>query len=323
MDPKVVSKGYISLDDSDDEFIKPLPKPLPSRTQPILLDDDDDVYVVPQKPKPTDVDPELSDEEFPELVLAARERERLKVLEREKASKDLADKNRTSNSLEDDIFQTETETSTVNADPIIEVLITSELAGTKPLLARRKVSQRLDAVRLAWCDHQASGGQSLGPDFKDSIFLSWKGKRIYDATTCKSFKLSFDGSGQISSQSEGVNSGRVHLEAWTDDTYRQYQERQAIKQQRELNGLEEEEVVVEEKVKKIKLFLKSRELGECRVSVKPTTKIEQLISKFREEKGVSDGQEVSIHLDGDQLEPESTVEEAELEDKDSVEVHIK
>jgi len=323
---ELAAKGYISLSDSESDHIKPLP----ARTQPIILDDGD-IYSIPQnpkvnpKPKPMEPDLEFSDEEFPELLQQARERERLKALAREKASKSFEEQNHTSNELDDDddIFQTEN--SMAHADPIIQVLVTSQIDGTKPLLVKRKLSQRLKEVRLAWCDHQANEGQPMGSEVKDSIFLTWRGKRLYDVTTCKSLDLNIDSLGKLSSQGEGVdNNGRVHLESWTEEVFKAYQKKLAARLQSEQNGVDEEEVVEKQVVvQKTRLFLRSRELGEYKLMVKPTTPIEKLITAFRENKGVSDNQEVSLHVDGEKLDPAWKIEDTELEDKDVVEVHIK
>ncbi|TVY49010.1 hypothetical protein LOCC1_G000777 [Lachnellula occidentalis] len=318
---KPVTKGYISLSESDDEDVKPVH----ARNEPIVLDDDD-IYSIPQKPKPpVELDPELSDEEFPELLQQARERERLKILEREKESKSFEEQNHTSNELDDDIFQTETSKAVV--DPIIEVLVTSKIDGTKPLLVKRKVSQRLLEVRLAWCDHQTNEGQRMASEIKDSIFLTWKEKRLYDVTNCKSLNLKIDSSGKISSQSDGVDgNGRVHLEAWTEDIFKAYQKKQAARLQREQDGVDEDpEKVIEEEivVKKIRLILKSRELGETKMAVKPTTLIQKLINAFRQDKKVAEDQEISLQVDGEKLDPEEKIEDTELEDMEVVEVHIR
>jgi len=305
------------LTESDDD------DPNPVKIQPIALDNDDDIYCVPQpKPrKPVEPDPELSDEEFPELVQMAKERERLKTLQREKASKSFAEQNHAADGLDDDIF--DTESSVATADPILEVLISSEIDGTKPLLVKRKLTQSLKEVRLAWCDKQSNGGQPMASNIKNSIFLTWKGKRIYDVHTCQTFNLNFDSTGKP--LGEGVDSnGRVHLEAWTEDLYKAYQKTQAAKSQREQDGGEEEEAVVEEvEVKKIKLFLKSRDYGEVRRSVKPSTVVQKLVDAFRQEKKIPENKEISLHVDGDKLDPEDKIEDTELEDRDAVEVHIR
>ncbi|TVY23508.1 hypothetical protein LHYA1_G007313 [Lachnellula hyalina] len=317
---KPETKGYISLSESDDEDVKPID----ARNKPIILDDDD-IYSVPQKPTlSVDLDPELSDEEFPELLQQARERERLKVLAREKESKFFEEQNHTSNELDDDIFQAESSKAVV--DPIIEILVSSQIDGTRPLLVKRKVSQRLRELRLAWCDYQTNDGQKMASEIQDSIFLTWKGKRLYDVTNCKSLNLNIDSSGKISSQGEGVDNGRVHLEAWTEDIFKAYQKKQAAKLQREQDGLgEDEEEVIEEQVvvKRMRLILKSRELGETKMTVKPTTLIQKLINAFRQDKEVAEDQEVSLQVDGEKLDPEEKIEDTELENMDVVEVHIR
>lgn len=318
---KPETKGYISLSESDDEDVKPVR----SRNEPIVLDDDD-IYSIPQKPKPkpVELDPELSDEEFPELLQQARERERLKALAREKQSKSMEEQNHTSNDLDDDIFETESSTAVV--DPIIEVLVTSKIDGTKPLLVKRKVSQRLREVRMAWCDHQTNDRQPMASEIKDSIFLTWNEKRLYDVTSCKSLNLNIDSSGKRSSQGEGVDGiGRVHLEAWTEDSFKAHQKKEAARLQREQDGVDEdeEEVIEEQVVKKIRLILKSRELGESKMTVKPTTLIQKLINAFRQDKKVAEHQEISLQVDGEKLDPEEKIEDTELEDMEVVEVHIR
>ncbi|TVY20397.1 hypothetical protein LARI1_G000924 [Lachnellula arida] len=318
---KPETKGYISLSESDDEDVKPVR----ARNEPIVLDDDD-IYSIPQKPKPkpVELDPELSDEEFPELLQQARERERLKALAREKESKSFKEQNHTSNDLDDDIFQTESSKAVV--DPIIEVLVTSKIDDTKPLLVKRKVSQRLKEVKTAWCDHQTNDGQPMASEIKDSIFLTWNGKRLYDVTSCKSLNLNIDSSGKISSQGEGVDfNGRVHLEAWTEDSFKAHQNKEAARLQREQDGADEdeEEVIEEQVVKKIRLILKSRELGESKMTVKPTTLIQKLINAFRQDKKVAEHQEISLQVDGEKLDPEEKIEDTELEDMEVVEVHIR
>lgn len=301
-----VKKTYISLSESEEEEAKPLTAP----AQPIVLDDDV-IISEPHKPRPVEIEHDASDEEFPELVHQARERERLKVLQRQNASKSLEERNHTS-SIDDDIFQTGS--AIANIDPIVELLITSQIEGMKPLMIKRKLSQRFKEVRLAWCDSQ----EAMPSHVKDSIFLSWRGKRLYDVTTCKSFNLDIDSQGKISSQGDGVDThGRIHLEAWTEQVFNAYLKR-------EQDGGQEVEVV-EEKVaiQKTRIILKSREVGEFKLYVKPSTMIRKVLDAFRQNKELSEKQEVSLHFDGDVLEPDSRIGDYELEDMDTVEVHVR
>ncbi|TVY71260.1 DNA repair protein rad60 [Lachnellula suecica] len=312
---KAITNAYITLSDSDEEDIKPLP----ARTQPIMLDDDD-IYSIPEKPKrkPVVVDADLSDEEFPELVQQARERELLHKLQREKASKSFTEQN---HSTDDDVF--ETESSIANTDPVVEILISSQINGSKPVLAKRKLSQRLKEVKMAWSDHQRIDGKPMAPEVKDSIFLTWKLKRLYDVSTCKSLGLSVDSSGNIASQGDGVdNNGRVHLEAWDEETFQAYQNQLAAELKREQDGINGKQEAAE-RVAKIKLTLKSRELGDFRITTTASHPVQRLITAFRQEKKVSEDKEISLHVDGDKLDPEDKIEDTELEDMDAVEVHIR
>jgi hypothetical protein len=51
--------------------------------------------------------------------------------------------------------------------------------------------------------------------------------------------------------------------------------------------------------------------------------VQKLIDAFRQEKKIPDDKEISVHVDGDKLDPEDKIEDTELEDRDAVEVHIR
>jgi hypothetical protein len=271
-------------------------------------------------------DLEISDEEFPELVQQARERERLKA-QRLNAAKSFGEPNRTPDGAGmpvDDIFGTGS-TSVSDLDPIIDILITSEMEGMKPLMVKRRLSQRLKEVRLSWCDKQMINGAPMGPDIKNTIFLTWRYKEVFDSTTCESLGLKLDGNGKIYSCTNGVNcEGRVHLEAWTRDSFQAYQKKITARQNKEQYQSESDEVPEQsEDVQKIRLVLKAKDLEAFKLVVKPTTSIGKMIVAFRKAKNVPGDKEISLHLDGDELDAESTAAGNEFEDMDSIEVHIR
>jgi hypothetical protein len=68
--------------------------------------------------------------------------------------------------------------------------------------------------------------------------------------------------------------------------------------------------------------MKSREHSDYKLMVKPHTTIQKIIEAFRSAKDIPDDKEISLHFDGDKLDPEERVEDTELGDMDSVEVHI-
>ena len=331
-------EGCITLSDSEEEDSKtavlPVRKP---EVQPISLDDDDDdagdkAYHNPTKltPLPVDDDLQVSDEEFPELVQKARERERQKEEQRLRAAKDFREQNhaRDTAPMKDDIFGADnplTSASLLNSDPIIEILITSHMDGTKPLIVKRRLTQNLREARLGWCDRQTIDGAPMSLETKESIFLTWKNRRLYDWTTCRALGLKVSGTGGLKTSDPDVNNeGRVHLEAWTEDAFETYQKRCAAKQKNEQGQPGGDESSDQEvTAKKIRLIMKTREFEPFKIMAKPNTTVERLITAFCQGRNVPDGKEVTLHVDGDMLEPTSTVGDADLEDMNVVEVHIR
>ena len=313
---EMASKVYISLSDSDSEGGANTRKSKSTLVKPIFLEEDDDLPS-PKRPRPPpeDDDLQMSDEEFPELVAQARERERKKALERLNANKSFEAQNHRAQG--DDIFQEGSSLSS-DADPTIELLITSEMEGTNPLKVRRKLSQRLKEVRLNWCDKQ--GPHAITPAIKETVFFTWKRIRLYDLTTCMSLGFS---NANLRRDGEGFDpDGRVHLEAWTEALFNEHERKRiARERQGEDGGIDEPED--EDRAPKIKLILKARDLEPLKIVVKPTTLVARLISAFRQKHEIPETTEVILRFDGDKLEPESQMEETELGNMDTVEVHIR
>lgn len=318
------------LSDSEDEAPKRATLPVRKPTnQTVTLVDSDDEILRPLEPLKTIVvedENQFSDEEYPELVAAAKERARLKAEEASRKKKAFGEKNHTSQDSAaqglDDIF--ETGSGPVDQDPKIEILITSKMEGTEPLKVMRRLSQKLQEVRLAWCDRQTIDGQPAGPQFKELLFLTYKGIRVFDFTTIAGLGFKVDSLGHLISGRDGVDSdGKIHLEAWTPDAFDVYKKRESAKKQQEL-GLDDD-VVEEPKeppAKKIKLILKSKDLPEYKLQVKPTTTIERIIEAFRVTNDLPEEKVITLHFDGEKLEDSDEVGGTELDDMDTVEVHI-
>ncbi|KUJ22413.1 uncharacterized protein LY89DRAFT_714220 [Mollisia scopiformis] len=324
-----VSTGCITLSDSEDE--SPKRAVLPVRRQPVNLDDsdDDDLPQPPRTTKPIVVDDDpLSDEEYPELVAAAKERARLKAEEASKSLKVFGERNHapTQSRVDelDDIF--EIGSGPANLDPSVEIFITSMMEGTTPLRVKRKISQKLEDVRFAWCDRQTIDGEPMGPGFRDIVFLTWKSIRVFDYTTCTGLGLKVDALGNLVSSGNGMDSdGRIHLEAWTPDAFDVYQKRQAAKKQKELGltDVDEIEEQAQAKANKTKLIFKSKDLPDYKLMVKSSTPIERMVEAFRGAYNIPDEKTVTLYFDGDKLEPSDTVGDTDLGDMDTVEVHVR
>ncbi|CZR50734.1 uncharacterized protein PAC_00608 [Phialocephala subalpina] len=318
------STGCITLSDSEDD--KPTMK-LPVRRSPkkqlVTLIDSDDDFPSPKKPivEPAVVEEDLfSDEEFPELVKAAKERAMKKAEEAARSAKAFGEQNHASNDAEDDIF----ETGSANSDPPVEILISSQMADTIPIRVRRKISQKLAEVRFAWCDRQVFNGEPMSSDMKKEVFLTYKHHTLYDFSTLQGLGLKVDEHGNLVSSTDSISSdGRVHLEAWTKQAYETYQKREAARKQKEEGHSDEPAEQKEPPIKKTKLVLRSKNLPDFKLVVKPSTTVERIADAFRNANDIPDENSVTLHLDGDELDPSDTAEDLDLEDMDALEVHIK
>ena len=265
----------------------------------------------------------MSDEEFPELVREARERAQRKEIERLQGGRSVESKNNDMNGSNspdyavDDVFQ---ERPSGLEDPYVEIFVSSVIEGTNPLIVRRKLSQKLKEVRLVWCDKQSISGQPFPGDIKNSIFLTWRGKKLFDMTSCKSLGLKLDGSGQVYSDGDGILDGKVHFEAWTQDLFEQNQRRLEAKRY----GSEyEPEEVQQDAVEEIRVTLVAKGRKELKLKVRPSTQIQKFITAFRQTEDIPENKVITLHFDGEELDPESTVGDTEIENRDSVEVHIR
>lgn len=203
--------------------------PKPSPCNIIDLEDEDDpceeeqeqemvdvVAVKQSDPPPEDDDFPPSDDEFADLARRARETARTKRLELDVLN---PTPNPPSSGMPDGGFS---QAKTVHAstpptpapDPIVSILITSRIPNTNPLIVNRKISQRLKDVRVTWCQRQ-----SFTPDFTASVFMTWRGKRLFDVTTCRSLGIGVDCNGNIVTKGQkdilGEEERQIHMEAMT------------------------------------------------------------------------------------------------------------
>lgn len=259
----------------------------------------------------------FDDEEFPELVQRARERERVRLEQAANAAKSFTEKNHSQDHHNPfDINPPR------DVDPTIEILINSEIPNTIPLKVMRKMSQKLREARFVWCDKQKLPGHS-SVDLRSVIFLTWKRKKLFDYTTCHALGLKVDEFGNLSNE-EGMHEGKVYLEAWTEETFAAAQRDDEVARQREERGEDEEdEAPPANEVIKIKLVLKAKDMEPVKIVVRNTSRVEMLITAFREARQIPEDREVSLFFDGEELDVDSKVEEAELDDLDTLEVHIK
>jgi hypothetical protein len=219
---------------------------------------------------PEDDDFLVSDEEFPELAMKARETARRKRLETDSrpATQESSYEAESDSHAHNSKCLREPTPPRLPPDPIVQILITSHIPGTEPLIVSRKISQRLKDVRLAWCERQ-----HFAPEFIPTVFLTWRGNRLFDVTTCKSLGIGVDGEGDILLKGRkdimGEEDRQIHMEATTDEIITGHQKAK----QRITNGIEEDEVEeagpVQNKEAQLRIILKAKSFEDFKLIVKP------------------------------------------------------
>lgn len=140
---------------------------------------------------------------------------------------------------------------------------------------------------------------------------------------------------------------RVHMEAWTPELFAQMERDEELRRKREAGELDDDydddddELDTrenkdtrdgaetgqgeggEEQVK-LRIILKPKDLEPVKLLVRPETTVETLLTAFRTQRDVGgDGAEVALWFDGMRLDEDTTMEDAEIDDMDTIEVHIK
>jgi len=280
-------------------------------TEPISISDDDDADYTNVCKKPVAVldedEQELQEvEELPHLVAKARERqERLKALERQKASGLLEQSfNLTGSNNEDyDIFQE----GKISADEAtVEILVTSMIPNTTPLIVRRKLFQPLKVVREVWVDKFIKLG-IVPPSMKNSIILTWRQKQLFDVSTCASLCLPNAGSSDSSDVLD--ENGRLHLEVWTHDLLNEH-----LRKQAEPTPEPQQETLVV----KYKILLKGvKDKVPLKMKCAPSSSVQRMVDLYRREHGIPDDKEITLQFEGDKLDPSMMVSETVLGEEDA------
>ncbi|OBT84125.1 hypothetical protein VE02_07742 [Pseudogymnoascus sp. 03VT05] len=300
------SQAHIISLSSDDEDDKPAPSPRPTYPSafsppPKPLSTNPEPIAIPSSPPANP--PSDDDELYADLIAAAR---------RQPSTTAVAPSNA--------------------PDPTLTILITSPLPNTTPLLIRRRLSQRLKDVRLAWCVRQPPHAGAAGAN----IFLTYRGLRVWDTSTCGSMGVKISRAGGVLDDGGEGEGGDVHLEAWTRETFEAYK---AAEEERARNahlGLENDSSVggaaaaeaapsqPQPQEEKLRIILRAKDMPEVKLRVKATTKIADLVAAFRAQREAEvGGRSVELWFDGDRMEEEDCVGDADLEDLSGVDVVVR
>ena len=247
------------------------PKPEPKVSYIIDLEDEEasalpgqqsiwnSVVVEPAAPVAEHNEP-VSDDEFPELARQAREKARRKRLEEDIAS-------RTANPQDGQISLHGTMPSTSQSDPVLHILVTSGIDNTVPLIVSRRLSQRLKDVRLTWTKRQ-----NFTSEFTDTVFLTWKGKRVFDVTTCRSLGISVDAIGRVSTKGDSLEEegAQIHMEAMTARILEAYKKAKRNETAGQENvDAQEKALPAQDNEPQFRIILKAKGLSDFKLQVRP------------------------------------------------------
>ena len=222
--------------------------------------------------KPTIYDDlELSDEEFPELARQAREKARRKRLQADFPADPSPDPPvPQANSTQSIRSQSNRSPSPpINVpEKVISILITSRITNTNPLIVNRKLHQRLKDVRMAWCQRQG-----FTAEYTATILLVWRGRRLFDVTSCKSLGIDVDFNGNMIARGEkdilGEENHHLHMEAMTEEMFEQHKKEREASQQIVPERPDVEEAVVQiPQEPQVRIILKGKGFEDFKLIVK-------------------------------------------------------
>ncbi|KAI1105529.1 hypothetical protein F4804DRAFT_304182 [Jackrogersella minutella] len=290
------------------------PKSEKSRQDVITLDDDSEPEVDAGGKGKEDEEEDPSEY----YIRLARERAQKEKEEREAREK------RGSSTVEDE------------DDPIVQILIGTHMQGINPLLFRRRLSQKLNVVCQTWVEQQVAKHSLVPRPVLESMFFTWKGNKVYPHSTLKLLGINPERDGTLypdwKPDQEGyLGRDKVYFEAWTQELYDEYleeKEKQRLQHLSELEGVfddsqEPEPPQDSQEDKKIRVHFKAKDRPATRVTVRSSTTAAQLVKAYRRLADIPGDKTIELRWDGEVLDAETTVEEADIEDMDSLEVHIK
>ncbi|KAM0353515.1 hypothetical protein ACHAPU_001527 [Fusarium lateritium] len=205
----------------------------------------------------------------------------------------------------------------------VNIMITSMIPDSSVLQVKFLFTKPLRVARDAWVKHQARKGLSL---VADDVVLTWRRKKIYNTSTLIGLGIRPSGD-RIEADdrgSDGFKSNRtvVHMEAWTLEQFQEMEHNEELRRKRDAGELSDEEDNQPEDRHYFMIVLKGRDVESLDCKVMPETTVETLIAVFRKQREIASDKEVSLWWDGERLEEHVEMEQAEIEDRDTIEVHI-
>ncbi|KAI0854231.1 hypothetical protein F5Y00DRAFT_3385 [Daldinia vernicosa] len=222
-------------------------------------------------------------------------------------------------------------------DPVVQILIHPHLAGVQTLMFRRKLSQKLTVVYQTWIEQQVAKHCPIPRSVLDTMFFTWRGNKVYPHTTLQTLGIKPERDGTLypswKEDQEGYHGrDKVFFEAWTQELYDEYLEEKEKQRLRDLGELideepeekqEPEQSQTSQEDQKIRVLFKAKDQQPTKATVRSSTTASQLTKLYRRLANIPGDKTIELHWDGEVLDSDTTVGEADIGDMDSLEVHIK
>ncbi|PVH95998.1 hypothetical protein DM02DRAFT_617505 [Periconia macrospinosa] len=212
--------------------------------------------------------------------------------------------------------------------PVVQLLMTSEIPDTKPLMVKVRLDTTLEKPRSAWCARQG-----FTPAQARDIFITFKMREIYDTTLVERLDLTNMGNGCVMMKGDETlydeeNLARPQVQLWTRELFNEYKkiaaEEAAAVRAAEQASYEEPEPEPEPKpVPQIHLFLRAKDKNVWKIIVKPDTVISHLMDSYKRSREVPPDQPITLMFDDERLKPMDVISDYDIEDNDTVDVYFK
>ncbi|OJJ59289.1 hypothetical protein ASPSYDRAFT_56900 [Aspergillus sydowii CBS 593.65] len=232
------------------------------------------------------------------------------------------------NCLVDTAVPTDTDTScdarsTAYDNTVVQIFITSKIPKTKSLIIHRKMSQSLKGVRLAWCAHQ-----NLPRELHSTVFLAWKGRRLFDVTTCRSLNIGVHNAftkelPPFENCFSDVDDCRIHMEAVTEQTFAGRSRPSPIIARFDTTPSAPTEPRGTDKYIQSEIILKCPEFDEFKTRISLATHVSQVVEAFREARSIPTELTIYLTFDGDRLDPQCCLADYDIADGDLLDVLVK
>lgn len=221
---------------------------------------------------------------------------------------------------------------------ILTVLVTSRIAGTKPVMIRRRMNQVIRPVLETWIDRQRGHDIEVPKDVERGMFLTWKEHKVYSSSTLASLGIPIDPVTKTvkPGRDGGFRGDMLHIEVWTEEAWADHLRETEQQRKRQIGIYDDDSggdgaatpaandvTAAAEQSYNVRLKSQDQTIS-CKI--RPDYTVKEIIEMFREVAKLGNDRDISIWFDGEQLEEDALAVEAaelELDEISQLEVRVK